>query len=54
MNESILVGFADLRIISNAVKMVENGKIFNLHFNNAAVRANIQDLASKLMREICD
>jgi hypothetical protein len=54
MNESILVGFADLRIVSNAVETVESKKRFNLHFNDAAVRANIQNFSSELMREICD
>jgi hypothetical protein len=54
MKESILVGFADLGIFSNDDQMVPTEKRFNLHFNDAAVRANIQDLSSKLMREICD
>jgi hypothetical protein len=54
MKESIRVGFAELRIVSKVVKMAEIEKRINLHFNNAAIRANIQDFSSKLMREICD
>ena len=54
MNESILVGFAELRIVSNVVERAESKKRIDLHFNDAAVRANIQDFPAKLMREICD
>jgi hypothetical protein len=54
MKESILVGFADLGIVNRALDMKDNKTTCNLHFNNAAIRANIQDFSSELMREICN
>ena len=51
MKESIRVGFADLKTVNSVLDVSDNKISLNLHFNNAVIRADVQDLAPELVSQ---
>jgi hypothetical protein len=54
MKESILDGLAELWLDVSKDSQIRAFQLENLHFHNAIICANIQDLSSKLVREMRD